>query len=337
MILKKFFLVILLGLLSRNAIGAELGFPLIAQRHHVVCGIDSSYNYLARKQEGYWIGFDVEMCRAVAQAVLQDSESFKLVQVKPENIGKMLNSGAIDIMFGHNVLSPQIEAQQRIAAVDIMYYDKIGFAVRNPQKTAESMKDYASENVCVQDKSAAFDFLKQYNSKYALGFNFVKFPRMSEVKQAFYLKRCNLVVGDEVFLKSALKDLNSNEAEVLPEEVAIVGVKSYTAASNHYFNAAVRAVFNALKSAALLGISTANIEAFKADRTPSVQNMLGIDPQIWQKLNVFPGWMMPYIQKFGNYSDIMDRTLGYASPLSIDVSRNDSYAKGGMMVVTPLL
>lgn len=337
MILRKIFLIALSLLLSGTANCAELGFPLIAQRHHVVCGVDADYNYLARKKEGYWTGFDADMCRAIAQAVLQNAESFKLVPVRPDNIGKMLNTGAIDIMLGHNTLSPQIEAQQNITAVDVMYYDRIVFAARNPKEDAESMKEYAAENVCVQDRSAAFDFLKQYNSKYALGFNFVKFPYTSAVKEAFYLKRCNLVVGDEVFIRGVINDLKSDEAKVLPEEISIINVKSYTAANNNYFNAAVRAVFNALKSAAALSINSANIEAFKSDATPSVQNMLGITPQIWQKLGLSPDWMIPYIQNFGNYSDIIDRNLGYTSPLSIDILHNNPYDKGGMMVITPFL
>ena len=334
---KKVLLFLMLLFPWYNAHGAELGIPLISQRHYVACGVDADYNYLARKQEGYWTGFDVDMCRAVAQAVLQNSESFKLIPVKPANIGKMLNTGAIDIMFGHNALPPQIEAQQNISAVDVMYYDKIVFAVRNPKDNASSMKEYASENVCVQDKSADFDFLKQYNAKYALGFNFVKFPSKTAVKEAFYLKRCNLVVGDEVFIKSIVKDLKSGNAEVLPEEISLIGVKSYTAGSNNRFNTAMRAIFNAIKSASALNISAVNIEAFKSDATPSVQNMLGVNPQIWQKLGLAPDWMISYISQFGGYSEIIDRNLGYASPLSIDTSRNEPYGKGGMIIATPLL
>lgn len=337
MSLKTIFLTALLVALPLSVQSGELGFTAVSQRHHVVCGTDIDYNYLAHKKEGYWTGLDADLCRAVAQALLQNTENIKLVSVKPENIGKMLNAGAIDIMLGHSVFSPQIEAMQHIAPIDVMYYDKIVFAARNPIVDAQSMKEYAGEKVCVQDKSAALDYLKQYNSKYALDFTFIKFPHMSAVKEAFYLKRCNLVVGDEIFIKSLINDLHSEDATVLPEEIALVEVKSYTAANNNYFNAAIRSVFNALKYASVLGMNPNNIETFKFDTTPAVQNMLGNNPNIWKELKISPDWLVPYIQKFGTYTDIIDRNIGYGSPLELDMSRNLPYARGGLLSVVPML
>ena len=61
------------------------------------------------------------------------------------------------------------------------------------------------------------------------------------------------------------------------------------------------------------------------------------NPNIWKELKISPDWLVPYIQKFGTYTDIIDRNIGYGSPLELDMSRNLPYARGGLLSVVPML
>ncbi len=335
--LKTKFLIGLLSCLPVNIYGAELGFSAIKQRNYVVCGINADYNYLSYKKEGRWEGLDADMCRVIAQAVLQDSESFKLLPVKSDKIGKLLNSGTIDVMLGHEILSPQLSAQQNIASTDIVYYDKIVLAVRNKKPHTSSLKNYTGAKVCVQDHSIALENITRYNDKYNLGFSFLKFPQLSAVKSSFYLKRCDLVVGDEIYITGIVKDLHSEEAKVLPEELSILPIKYYTSGNNNYFNIAVNNAFQSLRLAAAEGITSNNIDTFKVDKSASIQNILGFNPKFWSQLNLDPSWLNKYLQNYGNYYDVIERNIGYGSPLNLKTSYSTSYKKGGFGIDIPLL
>ena len=335
--LKKFFLTAMLCCFGMAIPQAKANFKLISQRHHVVCGVNADYNHLARKQEGIMIGFYADLCRAIAQAILQDADSFKIKSVKTPNIGKLLKTGMIDVMFDSNDFSPMEEAKQNIVPIDVMYYDRIVFASRQKNVKASSMKDYAGQKVCVQDNSFAWHYVNRYNSKYALGFNFVKFPLLSAVKEAFYLNRCPLVVGDEVFIKSIVEDLHSDEAEVLPEEIGVVATRSYGALDNNIFNMSLKGIFSALKIAAEQDVTSADVETFKSSTSPMIQNILNVTPQLWLSLGLVPDWAEKYIKTYGNYTEILERNLGERSSLKLDMSHNKPYLDGGMMLASPLL
>ena len=59
----------------------------INQRQYVACGISQDYRSLAYKQDKQWLGFDADICRALAAAFLGNPERFKLIPIKKENIG----------------------------------------------------------------------------------------------------------------------------------------------------------------------------------------------------------------------------------------------------------
>ena len=77
-------------LVSFAAHAADFGDSFIQQRHHVVCGIDQEYRLLAHKKEGRWQGFDADICRAVAAAIIGDAESFELSLEKQASLDRFL-------------------------------------------------------------------------------------------------------------------------------------------------------------------------------------------------------------------------------------------------------
>lgn len=335
--LKISFLTILLLGLACAAQAADIGFSAIKQRHRIICGVDIDYPHLAKKQDGQFAGIDADMCRAFAQSILQDADSFTLLPVKSDKIGAAINSGKIDIMLGHNEMSSLMEAQNYLSPLDVIYYDRLVFAARDKKENISSMKDYTGAKVCVEDNSPAYDYLVRYNTKHALGFSYIKFPYLAAVKEAFYLRRCDLLAGDEFFVTSTVADLHSDAVEVLPEEYGIMAVKYYVSANNNTLAIALRSVVNALKMAAQMGMDANNLQTFKSDATPSVQNMLGISPKYWQKLGLSSDWLEKYVTTYGNYGDIIERGMGELSNLKINSRLNQPYAEGGMITSRPLL
>lgn len=335
--LKFLFLGLFIATFAFEAISADFGTSAIKRRQHIACGINSEYKSLAYKQNGRWQGFDADICRAIAAAFLDDAEKFKLVAVKKEDIGKALNSGKIDVILGHSSLSSTDEAELYVTPIDTLYFDRQIFASRQ-EKDASSMRDFAGAKVCVLRNSSALTSLSEYNQKYALGFKILQLPSLASAKEAFYLKRCDLITGSEIFIKNIVAELRSGEpAQILPEEISYQPIKAYTAGSSPTLNIAMRWIINALKLAYASDITSQNISTFNATKSPSLQNLLGLTPKAWQKLNLEPEWVKDYIPIYGNYQQILDRNIGKDSALQLNMKQNDLIEKGGFLSSQPFI
>lgn len=335
--LKRCFLTGLTAVfISQNAL-ADLSTTAIRQRQYVACGISSDYKPLAYKQDNIWQGFDADICRAAALAVLDNAERFKLIPVKRQDIGTALNSGKIDIMLGHPSLNASDEIAQRIIPADTLYFDRLIFASRQTRE-ANSMQDFSGSKVCVLRNSDSLSFLTEYNQKHALGFKPLELPDLQSLKEAFYLKRCDLIIGSEILVKDMVNNLKSQEpAQILPEELAYTQIKAYTSGNSPELNTWVRWIINALKLAHSANITSKNIETFKAVKSPSLQNLLGITPKAWIKMGLEPEWVKDFIPLYGNYWQILERNLGTVSPLQLDIKQNDLIEKGGFISAKPFI
>ncbi len=335
--LKLAFFAFAITIFAQSATAADVGFINIERRQHVVCGIDREYRRLAYQEEKKWRGFDADICRAFAAAILDDAERFKLVPIQKSAIGKALNDGVIDVMLGHSSLSSSEEAKLYVIPVDTLYYDRQVFAAR-AKNDATSMRDFAGQKVCVLRNSPALTSLNDYNQKYALGFKILEMPSLASAKEAFYTSRCDLISGSEIFINEIVSSVKSaNPAFVLPEDIAYLPIKAYTAGSSPTLNIASRWIINALRIASAAEITSQTADTFNATKNQSLRNLLGLSPQAWEKLNLYPNWAKDYISVYGNYQQILDRNIGENSTLKLDMKQNNLIENGGFLSSQPFL
>jgi general L-amino acid transport system substrate-binding protein len=314
-----------------SAQAADLGLSLIKQRQYVACGINSEYTPLAHKEDGIYRGFDADLCRAFAAAVLGNAEAFRLIPVQQNEIRSAFDNGKIDVLLGHANLLPADEASAYVLPIDTLYIDRIVFVSRVPT-TAQSMKDFGEGRVCTQAKSADNIILKDYIQKYALPLKVFESPTVQALKESFYLKRCDLLFSNEILAKTLIQNLHSSEKpEILPEHVTQLPVKAYTDARNATLNIAFRSIVNALKQATVAQIQMNNLDAFSSSKSESIQKLLGINPSAWKKLGLEPTWFKDYVATYGNYAQILERNFGEESPLKIDLEYNRLFDDGGLL------
>lgn len=337
--LNLLFLAMLLSGLSSAAQAAEnAGLRFIISRGYVVCGTDTSGQTLAYKDEdGIWAGIDADICRNFAEAILGNSEAFRLENIPQDKAAQAIRSGKIDFMLGNTSLSAKQEISSPMAAVDVLYYDKQMFAARE-ETDASSMEAFRGAKVCVVDQSADLANLTEYNYKYALEFKILPFPNLDAAKQAFYLKRCQLISGSSVVLKSMeARPISKEKTTVLPEVIAYRPIYIYAAKSNPDLNIIGKWIINAPKLAEQQGISSKNIDTFIGVRDISLQNLLGQKTDLWRAFGLIPGWLAKSVKARGNFGEMFERNLGKDSPLKIDRDKNYLIEKGGLIAAQPFI
>src|SRR6266542_3420638 len=132
---------------------AEAGKTLdgVRQRQQVVCGVNTSApGFSAADSQGRWHGLDVDVCRAVAAAVLGDAGKVRFVPLNSQQRFAALQSGEIDILSRNTTWSLTRDASLGIVFTGgINYFDGQGFMVPKKLKV-ESAKKLGGATVCVQ-------------------------------------------------------------------------------------------------------------------------------------------------------------------------------------------
>jgi general L-amino acid transport system substrate-binding protein len=200
------------------------------------------------------------------------------------------------------------------------------------------MRDFVGMKVCVLGNSMYSSHLNEYNQKYALGLKILEMPTLTFVKEGFYLNRCDLISGDEIFIRTITKELKSeNTTQILPEEIAFIPIKAYSAGNNPTLSTALRWIINGLKAAYASEISSHTIDTFSATKNQSIKNLLGFNNEVWKTLKINPNWVKSFIKEYGNYQQILEKNIGKTSPLGIDIKQNDLVEKNGFLTYVPFI
>ena len=338
--LKTLFLAGAAMLLASAAQAAEnKTLERIRDRGLVVCGTDLSTKALAYKDDAdFWQGIDAAICRNFAMAIFDNENAFELEDIHMDKASTAIKTGNIDIMLGSENLTASQELAANLTPAAVVYYDRLVFATRE-QTEATSMEEFKGAKVCALSNSADLERLKEYNNKYAMGFKFLPFSGVNELKQAFFLNRCTLAGGGETYLRG-LKDTliaKNSHITILPEEVEYRPVLAYTAKDDATFRLTAKQIINAPILAEEYGISSKNTDTFIGVRDASVKNLLGISPQLWQKFGLQPKWVLNAIKINGNFGEMYERNLGNESQLGIEKGRNKPISEGGILEAQPFI
>ncbi len=128
---------------------ADAGLRYIQTRGKVRCGTDLRSKYYAYKdEEGFWHGFDVDICKAISFAIFNRGDRFTMVDVQPEGITRALSTNKVDVMLSSVPFSARQEISFKTMPVDVLYYDQQMFLARKISG-ATSMEAYKGSKVCV--------------------------------------------------------------------------------------------------------------------------------------------------------------------------------------------
>ena len=333
------FLLFIFACPSSVQTAADAGLRYIQTRGQVRCGTDLRSKFYAYKdEEGFWRGFDADICKAISQAIFNRSDRFTMVDVNPEGITRALSTNKIDVMLSSAPFSAATEISFKSMPVDILYYDQQMFLARRIDG-AESMEAYKGAKVCVVNDSADYYNLQTYSENYKLDLVPLPFKLQQRATEAFLLKRCPLLTGNSIYLKSILTSRfeNSDEVVLLPESIAIKPMYAVVAKDNNTLRIIIKWIFNALKLAEEHGITSQNVHIHIGTKDLSQQNLLGDNPALWTKFGLNPNWLRNAIADIGNYGEIYERNLGLDSPLAIERNENKLIKDNGLISAQPFL
>jgi general L-amino acid transport system substrate-binding protein len=337
-----------LGLLSATAVAlavtalpAHAGKTLdtIKARGQVVCGVNTGLaGFSQADSNGAWSGMDVDICKAIAAAVLGDANKVKWVPLVAQQRFSALQSGEIDILSRNTTFTLSRDASLGLHATAVTYYDGQGFMVPVSGKVT-SAKQLKGATVCVQSGTTTEKNLTDYSKANNLGIKPVVFEKLEAVNAAYFSGRCQAYTTDA----SGLASIRNKEAKdpkqhlILPELISKEPLGPMVRRGDDEWLAISKWVIHGLVEAEEYGVTQANVAAMAKDsKDPIIGRLTGSTEDIGKHLGLDKEWLVRAIKAVGHYGEIFERNVGPKTALALPRGSNNQWSKGGLIYAPPL-
>ncbi len=286
---------------------------------------------------GRWVGFDVDMGRAVAAAVLGDAEKMKFVPLASKQKIVAVSSGQVDITSRTTTWTMKRDAKQGVDFTAIVFYDGQGFMV--PKKSGvTSAKQLDGATICVTAGTTTELNLADYARANGFKIEAVVFDGKKEAFGAYTSGRCDVFTTDVSQLASWRTTVADPTSHIiLPEIISKEPLAPLVRHGDNQWKDIVTWVIIGLVGAEEHGITKANVMSMKEkSKNPVIQRMLGATGDVGSFLGLDNDWLVRAIKAVGNYGEIYDRHFGPKSKLKIPRGLNKQWKDEGLLYALPI-
>jgi general L-amino acid transport system substrate-binding protein len=317
---------------------AESTLDQVRKRGELVCGVDGSLpGFSLHNAVNEWEGLDVDLCRAVAAAVLGDAKRVKFVPVSANERFAKLAAGDFDVLARNSTVTLQRAAGAKVRFAVVNYIDGQAFVVPKKLKI-EQLANLSGSTVCLaKGTTHEFNMVSWFKAR-RLTVTPAAFDTAEAMYNAFFASRCAAVTADATALAGAIvRSGRAAEYIMLPGVISKEPLGPYVRDGDSQWLDIVRWTHYAMLEAEERGISPKNIDSLKRELgDPYLRVFLGVDPGNGKALGLSEDWAYNVISQVGNYGDIYERNVGMASPLKFSRGVNALWTKGGQMYPLPL-
>jgi len=293
--------------------------------------------FSAPDDKGVWAGFDVDMGKAVAAAVLSDTNKIKYVPLASKQKIVAVSSGQVDITSRTTTWTMKRDAKQGVDFTVPVFYDGQGFMTTKASGVT-SAKDLDGASVCVTSGTTSELNVADFARANGIKLETVVFEGKKEAFHAYVSSRCDAFTTDMSQIAS-LRTTTENPADhaILPEIFSKEPLSPLVKHGDNQWKDLVTWVITGLIEAEEKGITQANVLEMKgSSQDPTVQRMLGVSGDVGSFINLDNDWLVRAIQAVGNYGEIYDRHFGPQTKLKIPRGLNNLWTNGGLMYAMPI-
>ncbi|MCP5073840.1 MAG: amino acid ABC transporter substrate-binding protein [Rhodobacteraceae bacterium] len=304
----------------------------------VQCGVSTGVAGFAKADaNGVWDGFDVAVCRAVAAAVLGDSQAVKFTPTTGKTRFTALASGEVDMLARNTTWTFSRDVDLKFTFVGVNYYDGQGFMVPKDLGVS-SAKELDGATICIQTGTTTELNLADFFRANGISYDPVPIETNAEGVQQYAAGACDSYTTDASGLAASRATLTDPENHVLlPEIISKEPLGPLVRHGDDQWGDIVRWTLNALITAEELGITSANIaeSSSAAGDNPEINRLLGTEGNLGEQLGLSADWAKNAIMAGGNYGEIFARNIGEATPIGLARGLNAQWTDGGLIYSPP--
>ena len=335
----------ILALVACTDSGGDSRLEAVEDRGKVICASRNDVaGYGSIDAAGNNMGFDIDLCRALAAAVLGDANAFEIRLISATERGPTIQSGEVDMLVRTVTWTTSRDAQWGNYS-QTMFYDGQGFLVKKSLGVSSAL-ELKDATVCVTLGTTTELNLQDFSSQNGLGIKPLTFEGTPAVVAAYQAGQCDAFTNDRSQLAAISSAFdNRDDHVILPETISEEPLGPVVPHGDDQWFDIVKTVMSILIYSEAYGVGSGNVPTAttgdaKVDRLFGLEGSFGQD-----SLGLKNTVAQDVIRSVGNYGEIYDRHLG---PNGIGLPRENGRnalwgdapcgdcPKGGQIYAAPL-
>jgi general L-amino acid transport system substrate-binding protein len=365
----SFLLLLVLALLSLSvaAVTAQEGDGAIVQRilsrgdgGELVCGVHPGLRGFGLPNDaGEYEGFDVDICRAIAAAILGDASKISYLPVEANNRPTVLASGEVDLLSRNTTYTLTRDTDWGVIFGPTTFYDGQGVMVRSDSGITD-LAGLDGGTICVQTGTTTELNISDAESAAGVDWELAVFDTQDATVQAYIDGLCDGYTTDISGLLSTKVTQPDPGAHVILEEVlSKEPLGPLSPQSDEQLSEIIRWTVYGLITAEEEGLTSENVDTFlrtddekiaegdtdeqKTAKNTAYTERVGagvarlVDSELGLggTLGIANDFMYNVIKQVGNYGEIFDRNLGPETVFGLERGVNALWTEGGLMYAPP--
>ena len=328
--------VVLATALGVQSVAAQT-LKTVKERGSLSCGVSQGLPGFSNPDDkGNWTGLDVDLCRALAAAVLNDPTKVKFVPLSAKDRFTALQSGEIDVLSRNTTWTLSRDTSLGVNFTGVTYYDGQGFLIRKSLKVNSAL-ELNGASICVQTGTTNEQNVSDYFNGNHMKYELIAFGTADETVKAYESGRCDVFTSDISQLYSIRLKLSApGDHAVLPEVISKEPLGPLVRHGDDQWFDIVKWTLFAMINAEELGVTQKNVDEMAKSTKPDLKRMFGTDGNLGEQLGLTKDWVTRIVKAVGNYGESFDRNVGAGSNLGISRGLNQLWDKGGIQYAPPI-
>ena len=307
----------------------------VISRGQLICGVEGSIpGFSFVESDGSYSGLDVDVCKAVAAAVLGDAEAVEYRNLDSTERFTALRGGEVDMLSRNTTwtLSRDATGGNAMEFAPTTFFDAQGMMVR-ADSGISSLEDFEGRSICVETGTTTELNLTSRMGELGVTYTDVKFQEGTEAVEAYLSERCEGFTSDksQLFARRSQFDVPDDHI-LLDVSMSKEPLGPVTMNNDSQWFDVVKWVTYGLIQAEEFGITQANVtEIAGSTENQDIKNFLGVGSDLGTQIGIENDFMVKAISSVGNYGEIYDRNIGDGIPRGL----NKLWTDGGLMYAPP--
>jgi general L-amino acid transport system substrate-binding protein len=281
----------------------------------------------------------VDICRAIAAAVLGDATKVHFTPINSGDRFTALQKGEIDVLSRNTSWSFSRDAGLGLDFAATTYFDGQGFLAPKALGLS-SAQELGGARICVQAGAASEGNLADYFQARGLSYKAVVVPSEADARRLYQSGACDVFTADVSALAGSRSVLDNPGAHViLPDVISKEPLGPVVRQNDAAWADIVRWTVYATILGEELGLTSKTVEqARETASDPQTRRLLGVEGDYGALLGLKRDWAFQVIRQVGAYHEIFRRDVGADSPLKLDRGLNALWSapKPGLLYAPPL-
>jgi general L-amino acid transport system substrate-binding protein len=296
----------------------------VKARGTVRCGSVERPGLAQQDGKGQWRGLGVDVCRAVAAAVLGSPEKFSYRTYETPKEFDAIREQQDDVFF----LSGMEIRDQKLAGLLVpgptVFIESHGVMVP-ASSPVRHVADLPGQGVCFVIGTSSERSLSAYLEKAPKAWLRRPFSEEGEMVDAYNAQNCHAVAGETTTLASYRLNggVNRLQSRILPEQTTSFPLIAATGTSDG-------------KWASIVAWTVATLISGERPETRWYAGGAGAMPIAAPEMGLDKQWQRHVLAAVGHYGEIFERNLGKGSPFRLERGLNVNQVNGGL-ILSPFL